>query len=89
VSWTEIHNERAAFTPAAPEQLPEGASYRDTPVEFHTPERWPVAPGRCVLDIPGRHWLARSPEECGDFSATGEWINEHVMVCRGCGLDAT
>jgi hypothetical protein len=77
------------FDPCPPDELPEGATYRTDSVAHHTTERWSVAAGRTVVDVPGREWPASCPEECVDFSMKGEWLNDHLMVCPGCGLDAT
>ncbi len=48
-----------------------------------------VAPGRRIARIPGRQW-PNEPEECRDDTGKGEWILDgRVLLCRGCGLDAT
>lgn len=48
-----------------------------------------VAPGRAVLDIPGRSW-PWLPEECEDATGQGQWLLDgQILVCRGCGLDST
>lgn len=78
-------------------ELPDGVTLRqqDADVAYHGREpfsREGVAPGRRVVVVPGREWPASSPEECEDYSRTGEWISDgsrDVMVCRGCGLDCT
>jgi hypothetical protein len=88
VSWiTERANEGAEPVRAKPEELPEGVTYRETAVKHHG--GYYVAGERTVLDVPGRKWPASRPEECEDDSMTGEWLNDHVQVCRGCGLETT
>lgn len=64
-------------------------SYRDEDVTSHGPDRTYVAPGRRVVEVPGRTWPARRPEECADDAVIGEWLYERVLVCPGCGLDST
>ena len=64
-------------------------TYRDSDVTCHGPDREYVYPGRRVVDIPGHIWPAARPEDCTDTSQTGEWLNDRVLVCPGCGLDST
>lgn len=57
---------------------------------FHTPDRRYVYPGRKVLELTGLEW-PHAPEECPGTDEYGtEWLLENtVLVCKGCGLDAT
>lgn len=66
-----------------------GMAHRDHEVRFHGPEQQFVWPGRTVVDVPDRVWPAARPEDCTDESGQGEWINNELLVCRGCGLDCT
>jgi len=78
---------------AAPYERPDlsgtGMTFRHTRVAYHGPRHEPVHPGRAVVEIPRRSWPAARPEACADDSGRGAWINDHVLVCRGCGLDCT
>lgn len=48
-----------------------------------------VAPGRRVARVPGRDW-PHSPERCEASASETEWIlGGKVLLCIGCGLDAT
>jgi hypothetical protein len=48
-----------------------------------------VYPGRRVALIPGRTW-PNAPEECVAEVAETEWLaGGRLLVCLGCGLDAT
>ncbi len=73
------------------EELPPGAVVRDVPVAYHREgsERFYVAPGRRVIDMPDRTWPATRPEECKNIFWSGEWFGDMALLCTGCGLDAT
>jgi hypothetical protein len=64
-------------------------TYHDSEVTSHGPDLGYVYPGRLVVEVPGRTWPAARPEDCTDTGQAGEWLTEHVLVCPGCGLDAT
>jgi hypothetical protein len=59
-------------------------------VDFHTPARLYVFPGRRILDLPCLIW-PHTPEDCpGGEDYGGTWLFEDtVLVCSGCGLDCT
>lgn len=60
-------------------------TYRPEPVTHHHGEF--VYPGRRVVT---GDWPYPSPETCRDEQPGGIWIGEHeVLICPGCGLDAT
>lgn len=74
------------------EELPEGATVRAEPVGGHREgdELYYVAPGRRVIDIPGRTWPRPRPEECNNGgNVKGEWIAGLLLLCTRCGLDCT
>jgi hypothetical protein len=48
-----------------------------------------VAPGRYVIEIPGRTYAYASPEECENYSMFGEILDDGRVICPDCGLDAT
>jgi hypothetical protein len=65
---------------------PYGASWGSQP--RHHGEIDYVFPGRAVLVLPGREWLAE-PEAC-EWDGPGEWVlDDKVLVCPCCGLDCT
>lgn len=48
-----------------------------------------VVPGRLIAVLPGRRW-ANTPEQCDAGPTDTEWIHDgQVLVCTGCGIDAT
>jgi hypothetical protein len=65
-----------------------GMRYRDQPVTYHGEDFDRVVPGRRVVDVPGRVWPARRPEDCVS-TEIGEWITLELLLCEGCGLDCT
>lgn len=49
----------------------------------------PAAVGRLVAVLPGRSWPS-TPEECTAGHFDTEWILDgRVLLCLGCGIDAT
>lgn len=61
--------------------------YREGDVRFHGYDGRFVAPGRRVVD---GTWKYTSPEVCEFEEDWGVWLpGDQVMVCPGCGLDAT
>jgi hypothetical protein len=44
--------------------------------------------GRHVIHVPGRVW-PYTPDICPISRYELEWINDHICVCQGCGLDYT
>ena len=69
-----------------------GATFGDADVEIHgDPDKGTgefVAPGRRVVNLPGRTW-ASIPGECTADSDTEWLVDGKVLVCTGCGLDCT
>jgi hypothetical protein len=45
-------------------------------------------PGRYVINIIGKTW-PHTPDTCLTDKYKCEWIDEHTLVCQGCGLDCT
>ncbi len=43
---------------------------------------------RKVITVTGRTW-AHTPDTCLTDEYRGEWLNEDILVCTGCGLDCT
>jgi len=75
-----------------PPELPDGVTWRDAAVGYHTPGGGFVYDGRRVVEIPGRTWPAARPEECSvePWIEQGEWLFDGtLLVCPGCGLDCT
>lgn len=78
--------------PPDPAEAPSPYAHRDEPVTYHgldPLERTAAAPWRRVVLVPGRTWPCARPEECVDYSGTGEWVAGTVLVCPSCGLDCT
>ncbi|WP_158892663.1 hypothetical protein [Amycolatopsis anabasis] len=73
----------------APDLTGTGYSYDSRFVACHGPYREYVYPGRRVVKIPGREWPAAMPEACTDTSNRGEWLNDDILICPGCGVDCT
>lgn len=48
-----------------------------------------IAPGRLVAVLPGRRW-PHTPEKCAAGPLDTEWVyGDEVLLCTGCGIDAT
>lgn len=48
-----------------------------------------IAPGRLVAVLPQRSWPS-TPEQCTAGNRDTEWIlDDQVLLCTGCGIDAT
>ncbi|GAS94895.1 hypothetical protein MMAG44476_21832 [Mycolicibacterium mageritense DSM 44476 = CIP 104973] len=48
-----------------------------------------VVPRRLVAVLPGRNW-PNTPEQCTAGHLDTEWIHDgQVLLCTGCGIDAT
>lgn len=48
-----------------------------------------IAPGRLVAMLPGRTW-PNTPEQCTAGHRDTEWVHDgQVLLCTGCGIDAT
>lgn len=73
------------------DELPAGAKVRDEPVTGHQEygDLYFVAPGRRVIDLPGRTWPAARPEECRNEGVKSSWFENKALLCLGCGLDCT
>ncbi|SKT53585.1 Uncharacterised protein [Mycobacteroides abscessus subsp. massiliense] len=66
-----------------------GGSWDARIPEYHQPERGYIAPGRRVAHLPGFEW-PNTPEECTAAYLDTVWVLDgRLLLCRGCGLDAT
>jgi hypothetical protein len=69
-----------------------GGHWDPRPVHYHGAgelNRIRVAPGRKVAWLPGVMW-PNTPEECTADHLDTSWVaNGKVLLCNGCGIDAT
>lgn len=64
-----------------------GGRWNQRRVNYHHGE--PTARGRLIACIPGREW-PNEPEQCEAGMFDTEWILDgRVLLCLGCGIDAT
>ena len=58
-------------------------------VEWHSSDKNPVARGRRIARLPGYYW-PYDPEDCTAEVHDTIWILDgKVLLCTGCGIDAT
>lgn len=66
-----------------------GGHWDDRPVKWHGTAGDFVCPGRRIARLPARDW-PHEPEECTAGMFDTEWILDgQVLLCVGCGIDAT
>lgn len=66
-----------------------GGSWDPSAPEYHGPDQGYIYPGRRVAHLPGFSWPS-TPETCAAGRFDTVWVLDgQLLLCRGCGLDAT